>query len=84
VVCRAVLKVKAEGSKCWYSHLPNSTGWCLIYDMTGCKELGMLKLNVKQNYIYFYYKEFTTTTSCFGPICGPSSGYISMRVRMLI
>ena len=33
----------------------------------------MLTLNVEHNYICSYYKEFTTTT-CFGPICGPSSG----------
>jgi len=36
------------------------------------KQLGMLTLNVEHKYICFYYKEFTTT--CFGPICGPSSG----------
>ena len=43
---------------------------CVLYNS---KELGMLTLNVEHNYICFYYKEFTTTT-CFGPICGPSSG----------
>jgi len=50
----------------------------------------MLTLNVENNNICFYYKEFTTTT-CFGPICGPSSGcgwtysfgYTSMRVVVL-
>jgi len=43
---------------------------CVLYNS---KESGMLMLNVEHNYICFYYKEFTTTT-CFGPICGPSSG----------
>ena len=37
------------------------------------KELGMLTLTVEHNYHCYYYMEFTTTT-CFGPICGPSSG----------
>ena len=54
------------------------------------KQLGMLTLNVEHNYICFYYKEFTTTT-CFDPICGSSSGcgwtyslgYTSMRVVVL-
>jgi len=43
---------------------------CVWYNSN---ELGMLTLTVEHNYICFYYKEFTTTT-CFGPICGPSSG----------
>jgi len=43
---------------------------CVLYNS---KQLGMLTLNVEHNYICFYYKEFITTT-CFGPICGPSSG----------
>jgi len=43
---------------------------CVCYNS---KQLGMLTLTVKHNYICFYYKQFTTTT-CFGPICGPSSG----------
>jgi len=50
----------------------------------------MLTLIVEHNYICFYYKEFTTTT-CFGPLCGPSSscgwtyslGYTTMRVVVL-
>jgi len=41
---------------------------CILYNS---KQLAMLTLNVEHNYICFYYKEFTTT--CFGPICGPSS-----------
>jgi len=43
---------------------------CVLYNSM---QLGMLTLTVEHNYIYFYYKEFTTAT-CFGPICGPSSG----------
>jgi len=54
------------------------------------KQFGMLTLSVEHNYICFYYKEFTTTT-CFGPICGTSSGcgltyslgYTSMRVVVM-
>jgi len=43
------------------------------YGNSDSKELGMLTLNVEHNYICFHYKDFKTTT-CFGPICGPSSG----------
>ena len=50
----------------------------------------MLTLTVEHNYHCYYYMEFTTTT-CFGPICGPSSGcgqtqslgYTSMRVEAM-
>jgi len=52
----------------------------------------MLTLSVEHNYICFLLniQEFTTRT-CFGPICGPSSGcgwtfslgYTSMRVVAL-
>ena len=37
------------------------------------KQLGILTLTVEHNCIVFMLQEFTTTT-CFGPICGPSSG----------
>jgi len=48
----------------------------------------MLTLTVEHNCMFFNIKEFTT---CFGPICGPSSGcgwtfslgYTSMRVVVL-
>jgi len=61
-------------------------------------QLGMLTLTVRyvntysrtQLYLIFNIQDLTTTT-CFGPICGPSSGcgwtfslgYISMRVVVM-
>ena len=41
------------------------------------KELGVLILTVEHNYITIFASIITrrvTTTTCFGPICGPSSG----------
>ena len=45
---------------------------CVLYNS---KELGVLILTIEHNYIcLYYYKEDIITTTCFGPICGPSSG----------
>ena len=38
------------------------------------KGLGMLTLTVEHNYIYLILILQGFTTTCFGPICGPSSG----------
>jgi len=51
----------------------------------------MLTLTVERNYICFLSIQEFTTTTCFGPICGPSSGcgwtfslgYTSIRVVVL-
>ena len=38
------------------------------------KELGVLILTVEHNYICLLYYRGIITTTCFGPICGSSSG----------
>ena len=45
---------------------------CVLYNS---KELGVLHL-VEHNYIclYYYKEDIIIITTCFGPICGSSSG----------
>jgi len=49
-----------------------------VFDISlNSKELGVLILTVEHNYITVFASVITrrvTTTTCFGPICGPSSG----------
>ena len=55
------------------------------------KELGVLILTAEHNYICLYYYKEDIITTCFGPICGPSSGcdldfwisYTGMRGALL-
>jgi len=44
---------------------------CVLYNS---KELGVLILTVEQSNICLYYYKEDIITTCFGPICGPSSG----------